>query len=103
MTMKHSPLPWRVRYDRNPEHLKVAYVVQEQLNYDLAICKLNSDDGQSIEANAELIVRAVNSHDALVEALTGVLLMLEMPPGPIAEAGIRREATAALLKARGEQ
>jgi hypothetical protein len=62
----HTPTPWELVdagdgeavYIDAPEHGDWAIAVPQ---------------GENAKANAELIVRAVNSHDALVEALTELL------------------------------
>lgn len=55
------------------------------------------------EANAELIVRAVNSHDDLVKALDGMLLHFARKAGSQFQHDAVRKARAAAAKARGEQ
>ena len=51
---------------------------------------------------AELIVRAVNSHDALVEALKQVLEHFDLPVSGSIQQTASDNAEAALAKARGE-
>jgi hypothetical protein len=103
----HSPLPWKVasgyREDgcakiTNGEHFGLASVVVEV-------------DGRPYpegEANAALIVRAINSHAALVAALEKVALFGENPTAlaighTAALMELGRNARAALALARGNQ
>lgn len=79
METKATERPWSVGADRHirskdPSHLEVA--------------KINSHSINGIEtakANAELIVRAVNSHDALMEALKRISNMQKIE-GAVIEA-----------------
>lgn len=60
-TVKHTPTPWATngkRVENRDEHGIV--------NDGWIICDC---DGPDAEANAALIVRALNSHEALIEAL----------------------------------
>lgn len=56
----HSPLPWRLNDPRNLTTLVYA------ADGRTAICKMA---GGSIEADADFLLRACNSHDALLAAL----------------------------------
>jgi hypothetical protein len=70
--MKHTPTPWKLdkeggftitdSSDRTSDASDIAYVNPEKENWG------DKYDGDP-EANGEFIVRAVNSHDALLEAL----------------------------------
>lgn len=72
--IKHTPLPWKT---------EGRHILSSKENFPdfIAICGRLDTEPHSEEnkANAELIIRAVNSHDALVEALR------------IAEMGLRGE------------
>lgn len=75
---KHSPLPWNIWPDRfvsvngSP---KTQPVIGTE---DAPVCYVSKDGGSPCdEANAQLIVTAVNSHAALVGALEHVLARLE--------------------------
>ncbi|MEJ7644252.1 MAG: hypothetical protein WKF87_06635 [Chryseolinea sp.] len=59
---KHTPTPWTVRFENN-------YYVQGK-DRSLAVAKILTDEPtlDIAKANAELIVKAVNAHEALVEA-----------------------------------
>lgn len=72
---EHSPLPWRT----SPAHMGRIHI-HAPLNAAESgpiAAVLNpfpaGTEGNAMEANAALIVRAVNSHDTLVEALEGLL------------------------------
>ncbi len=60
---------------------------------------LNPLSHDEIEANAAFIVRAVNNHDALVEALGG---LLEAQRSTMEETRARFNARSALSKSKGE-
>lgn len=81
----HSPLPWRVDVSKSWQ------VTAMSGAYYVATCHLSpgdlDDNGVEIysaEANAEFIVRCVNSHDALVAALRAAFQFVqpEVPRGP---------------------
>jgi hypothetical protein len=69
--MKPTPAPWIVDgYNvRQPSGRFIAYTGPQHTPRHLYPPACKAED----EANAEFIVRAANSHDALVEALQGVL------------------------------
>lgn len=81
-TTKHTPIPWIVR--EHPDNKSEFFVQGPRLKpehpYDVEI--MADDHGNELyptevkRADAEFIVRAVNSHDALAEALKGVDLIL---------------------------
>ena len=61
--MKHTPTPWYASADGNGgEHIQSAAINEN--NY---VARVDAMDEQGF-ANADLIVKAVNSHDALVAA-----------------------------------
>ena len=71
---KHSPLPWRILESKVPGYERHISVVHgEETN--LSICQLSGAGSLNPQvlvrarADADLIARAVNNHDALVEAL----------------------------------
>jgi hypothetical protein len=80
MSTKHTPLPWfyqsDVIYSKTPsdgyETTAVAYVGDELRHVG------GLQYGKPRDANAALIVRAVNSHDAMVKALETAVDRLEM-------------------------
>lgn len=70
MQTTHTPTPWRVYKDIDPRtylHTKFVGVAGPLKTVQVALCgKLSNTEA---EANAAHIVRCVNSHAALVEAL----------------------------------
>lgn len=68
---EHTPTPWKVQMVKEwGQEVEYPQVVTP----DGIICNgLSLIPGFSREANAAFIVRAVNSHDALLEALTNVM------------------------------
>jgi hypothetical protein len=67
--MKHTPTPWRVAIE--PPYEESARI----FSGDIYLGSLGNSDQTKDEtrANAEFIVRAVNSHDALVAALRRIM------------------------------
>jgi hypothetical protein len=59
-----SPLPWHI--DRDDKHPGIR---DAHNNPVAALISIRGEDRVMAEANAELIVRAVNAHDALLNAL----------------------------------
>jgi hypothetical protein len=102
----HTPTPWNVgELDRNGQRII--------RNNDLEIATLWHHSvveiAEQMEANAEFICRAVNSHDQLVEALDWSMAVLDGYDPPLDKephrkfhAGIEA-ARAALRLARGER
>lgn len=71
----HSPLPWHFYElpDRRPDG--VGYIRSGDQRFEVSH---HGDTGRSREenlANADLIIRAVNTHDKLVAALDGMVLV----------------------------
>lgn len=82
--MSHTKTPWRIELSANDPARIVS--IHEDHDEDLAITDIcsRSEDGAEEIANAELIVRAVNSYeamkrqnDALFEALVAAKAQLE--------------------------
>lgn len=70
--MKHTPPPWRVRKNRDESDCFVQGPQPEDMAYAPEIMGDDYNgfgDYEAKLADAELIVRAVNSHGALVSAL----------------------------------
>jgi len=70
---QHSPTPWDYMETESKRHLVYSVPHQENEEFDLAEVASGIID----EANAEFIIRAVNNHAALVEALDNVTATLE--------------------------
>ena len=64
MMTKHTPIPWRVA----DKSLGLMGILRVQ-NKDVDICNVFNDKSVNSEANAKHIVKCVNMHDELVEAL----------------------------------
>jgi hypothetical protein len=83
----HTPTPWFINADDSPDngHRPVIYAPDpssewrgDRFNLYLRDPNKKCDEGELL-ANARLIVRSVNSHAALVEALRE--LIASFPPG----------------------
>lgn len=78
----HTPTPWFLNDSDIPPSIYT--ISQEDPSHQPCIAVLDADkpyffDGVAVqEANAEFIVRACNSHDALIAALTGLLECAEL-------------------------
>lgn len=96
MTTEHTPLPWRLGY--SPLNVEWAS--------DRIVCSMagasaarETDFIAEQHANAALIVRAVNSHHELVEALEGMMRAYDEFNFDTFDPNAAR---AALAKAKGE-
>ena len=62
--MKHTPTPWYASADGNGgEHIQSAAI-----NEDNYVARVDAMDEQGF-ANADLIIKAVNNHDVLIDTL----------------------------------
>ena len=68
--MKHTPRPWNGKPTATPWKM-FNNEITDSKNYTIAITK--NCGAEENQVNARLIVRAVNSHEALVEALEDIL------------------------------
>lgn len=94
---KASPRPWAVVYDSEKddfgvEHRWVNCITSSQHNAPVVVAE------EMAEVDAEHIVRAVNAHDALVEALEKVRDRIE----PCEYVELLEEVKAALALAKEE-
>ena len=105
---KHTPLPWKVEIVPIPS--ETAECGRNRPRYGLIL----APDGVCIaetcfkqrEANARLIVRAVNSHKALVEACRAAhqaLMPLAQEPHPLVENALDKLDAALALAKEGEE
>lgn len=86
-TQRHTATPWKIT--KNIEDRTCVDMHHQIVGDGIAICDLffrpdSRDAAVEQEANAELIVRAVNAHaahEALVEAARGVLALWRKLPG----------------------
>lgn len=74
---EHSPLPWTVRRSSVPPSTDIQEVFDAERR-DVRVMGFGLTGGARAAANAELIVRAVNAHDALVAALKSARGQLEI-------------------------
>lgn len=95
---KHSPLPWRIEgvecIITSSDNESVGCLFD---NPDCASYEMNSDIG---DANAELIVRAVNTHQMLVQALQAIVKAYSIGGSPM---DMHNIASAALSAATAER
>lgn len=105
---KHTPLPWRI-LDNHPKR-SCLYIQAEQselmIDQVATLYGPDSTDGMT-EANAALIVRAVNSHADLVAALEAIVAEIDGPDRPYSTDSYLPtqfvdQARAALAKAKWE-
>lgn len=108
MTTKHTagatPGPWRVEGELGNSPIIAGTMPPGEPDH---VCQIIEGPNSEDHANAELIVRAVNSHAALVEALRRCALRLDYQTDPHTGKGVRYgedqdaidEARAALQKA----
>ena len=86
----HTPIPWRVsgcRMRTLSKHDNYLVVHGDEQERSPLIAEVFTDDERlPVEANAEFIVRACNSHDKLLEALEGLTLLRTIKDGPHAGA-----------------
>ena len=68
----HTPTPWSVRAARNDEGYGLLICDEDQTILARMDTWLGSTPEAEMEANAAFIVRACNSHAALVEALKAI-------------------------------
>jgi hypothetical protein len=62
---KHTPTPWKIGTD-SEGHQPMVY---SERGHEILICSLYSRSVAEAQANAAHIVKCVNGHEALVEAL----------------------------------
>lgn len=72
---KHAPLPWHVNHDRPYDGISQISISNGDTQIIANVVTYKRTHGvDGGAANAAFIVRAVNSHDALVKALTDMLI-----------------------------
>jgi len=95
-TPDHSPLPWRFSTDDPMD----GTIGQIESHDDWSVAAVFNDVRElPAKANAEFIVRAVNSHDALLAALKA--LIAGDPHEWLLDHGLRKRAQDAIAKAEG--
>lgn len=78
METKHTPTPWRAPFLSVTDGDDYIQITDEDQTY--GVCRLDesySEHREVMKANAALIVKAVNLHDELVEALE---FLMEIDP-----------------------
>jgi hypothetical protein len=100
---EHTPLPWSISYGFDRGGSRADYVAgpnPKSIGIKLASPWIEGawDDDAEAKANAAFIVRACNSHYALVEALVEALRHAD----PIECSAWAGKATRALAEARGK-
>lgn len=88
---KHSPLPWRVRECGCGQDCR-SVILEGVLQ----------SDGRYSKEDGEFIVRAVNSHYELIDALEGILEIGKRDMSNPKYDGYFEDARQALAKAKGE-
>ena len=111
-TASHTATPWlwddETRAIYNADDIAKQREARKNETYDhWATAIVETDGGQygPKPEDAAFIVRAVNAHDALVEALRGVLMAIEQfdnDGNALAFHNARRKGRAALKRAKGE-
>ena len=71
---RHTPTPWKITSPNYPQHQRVIFHREGDRHEKVATL---NEGSISADANAEFIIRAVNNHEALVEALSGILARME--------------------------
>jgi hypothetical protein len=72
----HTPTPWYVQAGSSIES-DGAFYIRSVSKPNTCIAKLDGHSSEIDEANAALIVRAVNSHAALVNAIEWLVMRME--------------------------
>ncbi len=72
---KHTPTPWKVAETAPLVMDRGMFIrcVNEGHDHGAIACVNLGSRSEEVQANARLIVKAVNCHDDLIEALTGLL------------------------------
>ena len=104
--MKHTPTPWNHVWQTATDYSHDIVYAHEPEATVVATCGQQACDDGLTAANAEHIVRAVNAHAALVEALEAALPVLNHITRPMVQPEAEAEALqlgiAALALAKGD-
>ncbi len=100
MTIKHTPTPWHLRDGATNGEVHVCAPGRT-----IAVCDARPPN--ECEANAEFIVKAVNSYDDMLEALEALVKYVDALNDVSDEGGLTLcdeydNAVAAIAKAKGE-
>lgn len=80
-TAQHTPLPILKMHDKGPfigNNDRWYVIVKAADIYNISITGLLDDDADTVVKMANTIIKAVNNHDALVEALKGVIKLRDL-------------------------
>ena len=84
--------PWRIQRGlRESDRLRIRSHVPNDDLYDIALLSSTKPSGflpKTVEANAALIVKAVNAHDPLVAALRKLIDRIDYLQGPTLKIGL---------------
>ncbi len=88
--MSHTPLPWAKDYGNTKGHIKAVinkgeYKTPTVCRYDVRVTTISKDEQ---EANAEMIVKAVNCHAELVAVVKMLLPLAEVMPHGVTHDGL---------------
>lgn len=103
---KHTPLPWDLCWASPQERLPALITKDdEKARVSEVIAELDRGGEAEQNANATLIVRAVNAHEALVKALEGLRdhMSFDVRTDSQEKLDAMRAADAALRLAKGQQ
>ena len=89
---KHAPTPWRIDGGTNNRGEQFIWTNGNYFGGHAIACVY--DRMKDAKENAEFIVRAVNSHEALLESLKDVLAHSELQAGIIREKAVKAIAQA---------
>ena len=73
--VKHTPTPWELKIIKDDDGIADEIIIFPAIS-NFAICLMGITE--DAKANAHLIVKSVNSHEALVEALNIALERLQI-------------------------
>ena len=96
-TEQHTPVPWYSTASSK------AGVVYSALNNELIVPYARTGATESTHANAEFIVRACNSHEALLEACKMTVAVVIPDQDPVIMFATIEKVRAAINKAKKEQ
>lgn len=99
MTNKHTATPWNIDGGTNNKGDLYIWKTGEYYGGDHGIATIHGEIQEGAKANAELIVKAVNCHDQLLEALHGLLPLGYKALNSTAHADQYETSKAALLNA----
>ena len=104
----HTPTPWKLGFEEyiwdeasNPPQKRRATRIDADQHVSIAFVATDIHPNHEGEANAELIIRAVNSHAALVSALNNLLDYADRHEDDAGYQAAMREAESALALADG--